>query len=249
MSPVKTESETSAYDEFAWFYDRHWVTEVGEHFLAAVERALLPNLASGARILDLCCGTGQLAANLNLRGYSVTGVDSSSEMLRLARSHAPDAQFLLGDARSFIASEPFDAAVCVFDSINHFLDLREVEAVFRTARQALRPGGQFLFDVNSELAFREHWEDHYSIVEADHVCVLTGGYDDSSRRAHYDITLFRQRDGAWWRTDTRIEERCYDLDEIGAAILNAGFTSFEGFAADAELGLEEHTGRVFFLCS
>ncbi|MEO6391631.1 MAG: methyltransferase domain-containing protein [Pyrinomonadaceae bacterium] len=248
-TPRPSESAPTAYDDFAWFYDRHWVTEVGEHFFSAVDQLLLPNLSPGAEILDLCCGTGHLASDLNDRGYRVIGIDSSKEMLRLARVHAPKAEFVEADARSYPSTRQVDAVTCVFDSINHFLKIADAELVFRTARQALKPGGQFLFDVNTEPAFSQHWEQYYAIVEDDHACVLTGEYSDSKHRAYYDITLFRLLDGQWRRFDTRIEERCYSIDELKSALLNAGFDEIRVYAADTDLGLTDHTGRAFFVCS
>ena len=246
--PTRRHYQT-AYDQFAWFYDRHWAPEVAADFFAATSRLLLSELPDGANILDLCCGTGQLAVELTERGFSVTGIDASAEMLRLARQKSPDVEFVHQDARDPYLAAEFDAVVCLFDSINHFLNLTDVEAVFRTARTGLRPGGLFLFDVNSELAFREHWEDYYSIVEPEEVCVLIGAYNERERSAYYDLTMFRLVDGAWVRSDTRIEERCYDLDALGAAVLNAGFDEFRIYSADAEVELNDHTGRVFFVCS
>lgn len=248
-TPGTSETAPTAYDDFAWFYDRHWVTEVGEHFSSAVAQLLLPALASGAEILDLCCGTGHLAADLNERGFRVRGVDSSVEMLKLARSHAPRSEFIEADARTYASPKLVDAVVCVFDSINHFLKITDVESVFLTARQALKPGGQFLFDVNTEPAFSQHWEQYYAIVEDDHACVLTGEYSDAKHRAYYDITLFRLLDSQWRRFDTRIEERCYSIDELTAALLKSGFEEIRVYAADTDLGLSDHTGRAFFVCS
>lgn len=246
---LNSEAPALPYDQFAWFYDRHWAPEVADDFLAATNRLILPELSGGARILDLCCGTGQLAAELSERGFQVTGVDVSPNMLDFARQRSPEVEFVQQDVREPLAATNFDAVVCLFDSINHFLNLAEVEAVFRTARAALRPGGLFLFDVNTDLAFREHWEEYYSIVEPEEVCVLSGLYDEKDQRAHYDLTMFRLTDGAWVRSDTRIEERCYDLKELEAALKNAGFEQIHTYSADADLELTDHTGRVFFLCS
>ena len=73
----------SDYDRFAWVYDRHWGS--GERRLPALERLMLRHLASDARILDLCCGTGHGTQVLLQRGYRVDGLDGSEEMIRFAR--------------------------------------------------------------------------------------------------------------------------------------------------------------------
>jgi ubiquinone/menaquinone biosynthesis C-methylase UbiE len=51
----------TAYDRFAWVYDRYWAGDFATRVLPVLERLLLASLPAGARILDLCCGTGQLA--------------------------------------------------------------------------------------------------------------------------------------------------------------------------------------------
>lgn len=83
------------YDAFAWLYNRHWGPDSARRFLPVLERWLLPYLPPRARILDLCCGTGQLAQALAQRGYLVTGIDGSEEMIRFARANAPDVEFLI----------------------------------------------------------------------------------------------------------------------------------------------------------
>lgn len=60
------------YGEFAWLYDREW-SENSLQFVPALDRLVLDGLPVGSRILDLACGTGQVAALLAERGYRVTG--------------------------------------------------------------------------------------------------------------------------------------------------------------------------------
>lgn len=91
----------SAYDPFAWVYNRYWGTQSADRLLPALDELLLQDLPSGAHVLDLCCGTGQRADTLTQRGFRVTGVDNSEEMLRFARQNAPAAAFIRADARSF----------------------------------------------------------------------------------------------------------------------------------------------------
>ncbi|MBD0325188.1 MAG: class I SAM-dependent methyltransferase, partial [Pyrinomonadaceae bacterium] len=180
-------------------------------------------------------------------GYDVTGIDNSSEMLSYARLNAPAARFIEADARRFSLPKTFDAIISTFDSLNHFLSIEELTMVFRQARQALAPTGWFLFDMNIERGFLDHWTDYFAIVEEDEVCVLRGEYDPQLKLGHYRITMFRQRGSAWQRADTIISERCYEQKEIKRELKKAGFSEVLSFDAAADLGLTDHTGRIFFL--
>jgi trans-aconitate methyltransferase len=62
---------------------------------------ILSELSTDACLLDLCCGAGHLTRALAGRGYRVTGLDGSAEMLRYARENAPSAEFIWTDARTF----------------------------------------------------------------------------------------------------------------------------------------------------
>lgn len=237
----------SSYDAFAWFFDKYWSREIPEQMMIAIEQVLLPRLPERARVLDLCCGTGQLAAALTARGLRVTGLDNSAEMLHYARRNAPAARFVRADARRFAFLDSFDAVVSTFDSLNHFLSLEELSAVFRQTLRALNQTAWFLFDMNVERGFVAHWRDYYAIVEEQAACVLRGEYDAERQLGHYDITMFRRRGKSWQRADTTISERCYELKEIKRELKKAGFGEVLTFDAARDLGLVDHTGRIFFL--
>jgi SAM-dependent methyltransferase len=244
---IPADEIASGYDAFAWFFNKYWCLEIPEQMLLAIERGLLRRLPEGARVLDLCCGTGQLASVLTERGYVVTGIDNSPEMLRYARVNAPAARFIKADARRFHLPAAFNAIISTFDSLNHFLSLEELSAVFRQARQALAPEGWFFFDMNVERGFLAHWRDYFAIVEERAVCVLRGEYDPEHKLGHYRITMFRQRGRTWQRADTTISERCYEQQEIRRELTRAGFKEVLAFDAAEDLGLTDHTGRIFFL--
>ena len=144
------------YDRFATVYDRHF-GRFAVRVVPVLERLVFSHLPPGARVLDLCCGTGQLAAALTDRGFAVTGLDGSPGMLRIARRNAPAADFVLADARAFDLPAAFDAAVSTFDSINHVVDPTDLAAVFANVHRALRRGGRFAFDVNTDEGYRCRW--------------------------------------------------------------------------------------------
>ncbi len=138
------------YDPFARIYNLHWGAQSDRH-LDLIDRHVLQGLTSGARVLDLCCGTGQLAHTLAERGYSVLGIDGSEGMLAFAQTNAPTARFLLADARHFEVQEPFDVVLCLFDSLNHLMTENDLAKAFDSTARALHPGGLFAFDLNMEV--------------------------------------------------------------------------------------------------
>ncbi len=237
------------YDTFAWFFNRHWVTDIAPDVLKALDKILTPKLQIESSILDLCCGTGQIAATFSKRGFNVTGLDNSAEMLRYARTNAPNAKFVKGDARNFKFKEKFSAVISTFDSVNHFLSLDEVEGVFSSVRNALKADGIFVFDANTSRAFIENLNDDTAIVEDDNVCAMRASYDHKTKIGRYDITMFRLIEGNWKRTDAVIEEKCFALKDLKQALKRSGFSSIKTYYADRDLKLEDHEGRVFFLCS
>ena len=100
-------------------------------------------------ILDLGCGTGNHALILAERGYRVTGVDSSSGMLRVAQRKArgrPNLAFVQADMRRFDLGRMFDLAICMDDAFTHLLTERDLRSHLRSVRRHLSPGGVYVFE-------------------------------------------------------------------------------------------------------
>jgi SAM-dependent methyltransferase len=239
----------AGYDAFAWFYNRYWNEEFHGLAFPILERIWLARVPRRGRILDVCSGTGYLAGLLAQRGYKVTGIDGSAEMVRHARDNVPGAEFSVSGAADFHLPAAFDAAVSTFDSLNHLLSTEELEAALRNTAASLRRGGLFAFDVLLDEAYRTHWGEAFAIVRDDHVLSITGsGYDFRSRLAQCRITMFRLIDGEWRRADTVIHERCHTTSEIDAALAAAGFGQTNCWdARDLGMAGDLGIGRTFFV--
>ena len=133
------------YDDFAWFYNRYWNEEFHGLAFPILERIWLPRVVRKGRILDVCCGTGHLAGLLTARGYRVTGIDVSAEMIALARENVPAAEFHVADASQFKVLGKFDGAVSTFDSLNHLLTEDALQSAFQCTAAALKRGAPFAF--------------------------------------------------------------------------------------------------------
>lgn len=95
---------------------------------------------AGKKVLDLCCGQGNLTAMLADAGAEVTGLDFSAEMLGRARQAVPQATLVEADA----ARMPFEDGT--FDAVfNNFgmMHLPDAAAALKEVARILRPGGTF----------------------------------------------------------------------------------------------------------
>jgi demethylmenaquinone methyltransferase/2-methoxy-6-polyprenyl-1,4-benzoquinol methylase len=93
---------------------------------------------AGDRVLDACCGTGDLAIGARARGAEVVGLDFSEKMLERARRKEPAIEWVRGDVLSLPFDDAsFDAATVGFGVRN----VEDLEAALRELRRVLRPGG------------------------------------------------------------------------------------------------------------
>ena len=129
------------------------------------------------------------------RGFCLTGLDGSREMLRFAAENAPGVEWLLADARAFHSRPRFDLAISIFESLNHVMTIDDLHAVFVNVFRALRPGGRFVFDLNRESAFQTFWNRKYLIHRADGICRAQTYYDDAEKVGYCDLTLEGAREG------------------------------------------------------
>lgn len=114
------------------------------NFILAAEEPVVERLL--ARIppgpaLDAACGTGRHTVTLVKHGHEVIGVDQSPEMLELAATKAPEAQFRIGELTELpVPNASVDLVFCAL-ALSHLRDVAEAIAEFR---RVLRPGGRLI---------------------------------------------------------------------------------------------------------
>jgi trans-aconitate methyltransferase len=100
----------------------------------------------GEKILDVGCGTGQLADIIHNAGALVTGIDASPEMIKRAKENYNDIKFFVRDATDFFFEEKFDAAFS--NAALHWINKQE-EALHCIC-DALKQQGRFVFEMGGK---------------------------------------------------------------------------------------------------
>ena len=121
-------------------------------------------IAPHSQILDLCCGQGRHCLELARRGFkSVTGVDRSRYLIRLAKKRAQNESlqvvFKEGDARNpRLIENTFDCVAIMGNSFGYFSNKQDDEKVLSTVGKILRPSGQLVLDITDGAYMADHFE-------------------------------------------------------------------------------------------
>ncbi len=147
------------------FFDKHAADYHKESFVQNtisevdfVAREL--NLPAGATILDIGCGSGRHALELARRGYKVTGIDISNNMLEIGRKKAKeenlDAIFVQADATEYIAEKEYDACICLCEGAFGLLSQEEDPfehslSILGNIGRSIKTGAKFILTCSNGL--------------------------------------------------------------------------------------------------
>ncbi len=222
---------STGYDAIAFAYDRLNAQVDYEGLTDFYEKCFRTYAVRPIReVLDLGCGTGSVTLRLAERGYDMTGVDKSAEMLAVAAERARragrgDILFLEQDMTDFELFGTVGAAVSSLDCVNHLTRTDELKRCLSLVHLYLEPGGLFIFDVNTPYRFlTEYAGKDYVLEDGGVVCCWRNDWHPSAKTCDFLLTLFEeQRDGTWTRTDGMEKERSYSRRHLERLLRDTGF--------------------------
>jgi predicted TPR repeat methyltransferase len=139
-----------AYSRLAEVYDAIVVDPCHGRWASFLDERWSDDPAGVRSVLDLCCGTGLLAAALVERGYRVVGVDASEAMLAVARTRlGAAAELRRATLPDHGVDDVVDAVVCTFDGLN-YLTPATLRLTLTAAARVLRPNGWLVFDLHTD---------------------------------------------------------------------------------------------------
>jgi ubiquinone/menaquinone biosynthesis C-methylase UbiE len=220
----------NVYRDFAHLYAKGDYPRFSERMAGMLPAVFKKFDAAPRTVLDLACGEGSFAATMAERGYAVTGVDCSADMLRLAREKAEKSglkiEFIEQDMRALSFESQFDLVTSWFDSLNYLLEIDDLKACYQGIHRALNPGGLFIFDMNTVYGLGVLWQKRPCEVCQDTSEIFEvhrKTYDFETNVATMRITGFIGTGGTWARVDEEHKERGYALGEIHSSLKKCGF--------------------------
>ena len=211
-------------------------------------------------VLDCACGTGVLTCLLGERGYDMTGLDISMDMLYTAMDSSAekglDILWLCQDMCKMDMYGSFAAVLCMTDGVNHITTRKRLDAFFKRIYNFVDDGGLLIFDFLTPSHFEARVGKGGNVFFEDGdqgTCLWTSRYNEKSGICKYDITVYQRCENAenddaeelFTRTDDSIREKAWSLGEITESLTAGGFTIKRSCGSLNFGKVKEDSGRVY----
>lgn len=203
-------------------------------------------------ILEMACGTGNLTKELLELGYNVDGFDLSVDMLSVAKEKLKryrNLRLFKLDMTKFAMDKKYDAVLAACDSINYILEYSGIYSCFERVYNHLKPGGIFVFDINSEFKLKDILGNNIFLEDRDNVFYTwENQLDESTGIVDFILTFFTTDDGSNYRRfDEHHRERIYAVDFLVEALNKSGFSKIEYYKAFTFDSVNNKTERISFI--
>jgi len=204
-------------------------------------------IESGAKILDMACGAGRHAIILARKGFDVTAVDLSENLLSIARQSALNENlkinYVQSDIRKFESNVKFNLVINLFTSFGYFEKDEENFSVLKKAYDLLEVNRFFVLDFfNSEFLMKNIVEFSEEILNEAEIHQYRKIKDN---RVTKKIVITKNSE------ITQFEEsvRMFTKDELVNAIQNIGFDIYKTFGDFLGNKFEQFTSpRLIMIC-
>lgn len=238
----------TSYGPLAAIYDRFTYDVDYKAFADFYEQVFSERGVTPKTLLDAGCGTGSLTAILARRGYEMIAVDTSPDMLSMAREKCAELQgvtaplFLCQPMSELDLYGTVDAAVSSLDSVN-YLPTEELPAFFHLLHLFIEPAGLLIFDINSPQRLQSL--DGFTSVDEDEdtLCLWRADFDEEEKALFYGIDIFTRRGRFWQRSFEEHVEYVHEPQELERLLIEAGFEEIE-IRTDGPQG---DLGRLFIV--
>lgn len=239
------------YSKFAEIYN-----ELMDHSLYEEWKNYVLKRVQSGKLLEVACGTGDLAILLHKAGFEVTATDLSYEMLSIAAKKLEEQNEYLELAQINMLDldglDKYDVITCFDDSICYLSDLNELEQAFTTTYNHLNDGGKYLFDAHSIFQMDEKFPGYMFNFKNEENAFMwssyTGEYEHS---CEHELTFFTWNEELQaYDVDEELHyERTYEISTYIETLKKVGFKDIKVSADFGKTDVKEDSTRWFFECT
>lgn len=207
-------------------------------------------LPAHSTLLELGCGTGILGITLKERGYSISGLDLSEDMLSLAHNRQQEEKvffpLIQRDMKDLSELPNYEGIICYSDALCYMDNEEELLKVFKEVYAHLTSDGYFLFDVHSLYQMNAFLETSFH-AETDGIVFMWDSYEgEYPHSVEHELTFFVEKDNSVYERFEEVhKERTYAIDTYLNLLKKAGFSHVE-VTADFGESVKEDSKRWFF---
>ncbi len=243
----------ASYNDFAYIYDHFMHADINYEQLADYIENLFDRYAiSPELVCDLACGTGNVTIPMAKRGYNMTGVDLSEDMLNVARekSEGLDILYLNQNLADIDLYGTMGAFLCMIDGINYVLTPKSLLKLFARIKKCfMDPDALFIFDISSRYKLEHILGDNTFIHSEESVFYSWQNHYVSERHlSDMLLNFFVKQKGGYKRFEERHIQRAYSADELTFLLKKAGFETVDTYEAMTFDAPKDNSERIVFVC-
>lgn len=245
---------STSYQDFAYVYDNFMDNIPYKEWSQYILKLFQSYSILDGTLVELGCGTGTLCKHISNAGYSVIGIDNSTDMLTIAADKlatAKNVTLLYQDMTDInLGNACYDGFYCVCDSLNYLLTAEEILFTFSGVQHYLKKQGIFIFDLKTPYFYKtvlgnqifcDHQENCSYIWE--------NSYFEEDCINQYDLTIFvkEKEEDLFRRFSETHHQKAYDLQEIIDLLTKTGLeyvTAYDAFTANAP---SEKSERIYII--
>ena len=216
----------TSFKDYAEYYDLIYKDKDYEREVNFIEEIF--GESKPKKILEVGCGTGNYTKILLERGYEVTAVDISEDMLEIARRKC-NCTLIKGDIKDIALNEKFDTCVAMFAVMGYITKNSDIIKALNNIRRHLKPNGVFVFDVWNGLAvLRLLPEQRIKEVENNEIKIIRFAVPslrafDHICEVNYKLLIINKENDTFNKINEKHIVRFYFPQEITHYLEDAGF--------------------------
>lgn len=240
----------AAYNDFAYIYDRLMKADIDYcAWCDYIENLFSRHDAEPDTICELACGTGNMTEQIKARGYDVTGVDISRDMLTAASGKLKGTRLVCSDMSKYNENVKYDAFLCMIDGVNYVIEPKRLERTFKNVRSMLNDGGVFIFDVSTRYKLK-HVIGSETFIHSDYDVFYSWQNNYIEKYSLSDMLLnFFVREGSRYRRfEERHLQRGYSEQQLKILLQRAGFSDIAVYDEMSFDAPRSNSERIVFVC-